>query len=67
MKFKIEEDSRENILKKNIHETVLLCIREIEKEINKDKLLNDLGISIEYVDDYEFDEEDWVAVYCADM
>lgn len=67
MKFKIEEGSRENILKKNIHETVLLCIREIEKEINKDKLLNDLGISIEYVDDYGFDEEDWVAVYCADM
>lgn len=56
MKFKIEEGSRENILKKNIHETVLLCIREIEKEITKDKLLNDLGISIEYVDDYEFDE-----------
>lgn len=68
MKFKIEEDnSIENTLKKTIHETVLSCIREIEKEINKDKLLNDLGISIEYVDDYEFDEEDWVAVYCADM
>lgn len=59
MKFKIEEDnSRENILKKNIHETVLSCIREIEKKRNKNKLLDDLGISIKYVDDYEFDEED---------